>query len=211
MQSKPCSQVSIDGTASRCIAKESTMKLRIALTAALALALAAFAVFAVIAHRAAADGQDVMLRAKLSGLAQVPPIKTAATGTLRATLDEAKQQIAFTLEYRNLTASPTMAHIHFGPTKVNGGVVAFFCGGGGQPACPAATTGKITGNITAANVVALEAQGIKANDFAGLVYAIRTGNAYVNIHNAAYPDGEPRGQIATSGAGRAEQPDGSDD
>ncbi|HEX3760667.1 MAG TPA: CHRD domain-containing protein [Kofleriaceae bacterium] len=184
------------------------MKLRIALTSSLALALG---VSAVIGHRAAAGGRDVTLRATLSGLSEVPPIKTAATGTLWATLDEARRQISFTLDYRNLTTPPTEAHIHFGPTKVNGGVIAYFCGGGGQPACPTATTGRITGTITAANVVALDAQGIKASDFAGVVYAIRTGNAYVNIHNATFPAGEPRGQIATSGAGRAEGSASSDD
>jgi hypothetical protein len=184
------------------------MKLRITLISSVALSLA---VIAAIKSPAAADGREVTLRATPSGLEQVPPIKTAATGTLRATLDEAKQKITFTLEYRNLVAKPTMAHIHFGPTKVNGGVIAFFCGGGGQLACPAATSGRVTGTITAANVVALSAQGIRAGDFAGLVLALRTGNAYVNIHNNTYKDGEIRGQIETSGFSRAEDQGSSDD
>jgi hypothetical protein len=178
-----------------------TMKLRIALTSLIALALAAFAV---IGQRASASGREVTLRATLRGLDQVPPIQTAATGTLRATYDEARQQITFTIEYRNLTAPPTEAHIHFAPTKVNGGVIAVFCGGGGQPACPATTSGRITGTITVANLVAVPAQGITAGDFAGLSLALRTGNAYVNVHNTTFPEGEIRGQIETSGLGRAE-------
>lgn len=182
------------------------MKLRIALTSSLALALATFAV---LGHRASAGGRETTLRATLRGLDEVPPIKTAATGTLRATYDEARQTITFTLAYRNLTTNPTAAHIHFGPTKVNGGVIAFFCGGGNQPACPATTSGRITGTITTANVVAIPPQGIVAGDFAGLSLALRTGNAYVNIHRATFPSGEIRGQV--EGLGRAQGRDGSDD
>ncbi len=184
------------------------MKLRIALTSSLALALA---VFAVLGRRASAGGRETPLRATLGGLNQAPPIKTAATGTLQATYDEARKQIRFTIDYRNLTTPPTAAHIHFGPTKVNGGVIAWFCGGGNQPACPATTSGKITGTITAANIVAVPAQGIVDGDFAGLSLAIRTGNAYVNVHNATFAEGEIRGQIEGLGAGRAEGQDSSDD
>jgi hypothetical protein len=184
------------------------MKLRIALTSSIALTLA---VLAALGLRASADNREVTLRARLRGLEEVPPIRTSATATLRATLDEGKKQISFTLEYRNLSASPTAAHIHFGPTKVNGGVIAFFCGGGGQPACPTATSGKITGTIGPANVVDLSAQGIPARDYEGLVYAIRTANAYANIHNAKFPTGEVRGQIEASNFDRAESQGSSDD
>jgi hypothetical protein len=184
------------------------MKLRIALTSSMALTLA---VLAALGLRASADNREVTLRATLRGIEEVPPIRTSATATLRASLDEGKKQISFTLEYRNLSASPTAAHIHFGQPLVNGGVVAFFCGGGGQAACPTGTSGKVTGTIRPANVVDLRAQGIAAGDYDGLVYAIRTGNAYANIHNAKYPAGEPRGQIEAFGFGRGEDHDNSDD
>lgn len=184
------------------------MKLRIALTSSIALTLAALAALGL---RASADNREVTLRARLRGTEEVPPIRTSATATLRASLDEGKQLISFTLEYRNLSASPTAAHIHFGQRGVNGGVVAFFCGGGGQPACPAGTSGKVTGTIRPANVVDLSAQGIAAGDYDGLVYAIRTGNAYANIHNARFPTGEVRGQIEASGFSGAKDRDNSDD
>lgn len=177
------------------------MKFRIALTSLLALALV---VCAALGQRAAADQREIALRATLRGLNEVPPTTSRATATLRATLDEAGQRISFTLAYRNMTVNPTMAHIHFGPTKVNGGVMVFFCGGGGQPACPAATSGTITGAITATNVVGPVDQGIAAHDFADVVYAIRTGNAYANIHSARFPSGELRGQVEASGSGRVE-------
>jgi hypothetical protein len=182
------------------------MKLRIAFTSSVALALV---VFAGLGLRASAGHRDVTLRASLTGLKEVPPIASPATATLRAAMDEGARTITFTLTYRNLTANPMAAHIHFGPSKVSGGVVAFFCGGGGKPACPAATSGTVTGTITAADVVALPAQGIAAGDFASLVRAIKTGNAYVNLHNQRFPAGEVRGQVV--GSGRSDKDDEAND
>lgn len=184
------------------------MKLRIALTSLLALVLV---VCAALGHRASADHREVALRATLRGLNEVPPTTSRATATLRATLDETGQRISFTLEYRNMTANPMAAHIHFGPTKVNGGVMVFFCGGGGQPPCPGATSGKITGTITAANVIGPVDQGIALRNFADVVYAIRTGNAYANIHSGRFPNGELRGQVEVSSSGHAEDHADSED
>ena len=77
-----------------------------------------------------------------------------------------------------------------------GGVMVFFCGGGGQPACPATTSGTISGAITAANVLAVPAQGIKAGDLAAVMRAIRAGASYANMHTPPnFPGGEIRGQI----------------
>ncbi len=180
------------------------MKIGIMLMSSVGLALV---ISAGLGLGASAGDRDVTLRASLGGLKQVPPIASAATGTLRATLDEAAQTITFTLDFRNLAAKPTEEHIHFGPSKVNGGVIAFFCGGGGKPACPAATSGTVTGTITQRDVVAIAAQGVQAGDFASLVRAIKTGNAYVNIHNERFPTGEIRGQISTNGYGGSDDDD----
>jgi hypothetical protein len=147
--------------------------------------------------RASASHRDVTLRASLSGLNEVPPIASPATATLRASLDETAQTITYTLNYRNLAANPTAAHIHFGPSKVTGGIMVFFCGGGLKPACPAATSGTVTGTIAAEEVVGPAAQGIAAGDFASVVRAIRTGNSYANIHNSIFTSGEVRGEIVS--------------
>jgi hypothetical protein len=144
---------------------------------------------------ALAGHHDVKLQAVLTGLEEVPPISTKATAKLRASLNEAAKTITFTLEYRDLATNLTAAHIHFGPRKVNGGVIAFFCGGGGKPACPAATSGTVTGTITAGDVMGPAEQGIAKGDFASLVRAIKTGSAYANLHNERFPSGEVRGQI----------------
>jgi hypothetical protein len=108
--------------------------------------------------------------------------------------------ITFSLTYSGLSANPLVAHLHFGPTKVNGGVMIFLCGGGGQPACPAATSGTVTGTITAANVVGPSAQGITAGDLDSALEAVREGLAYANMHTPNFTSGEIRGQV-TRGAG----------
>lgn len=186
------------------------MKKRILLisTSAVAVVLSAG-----LGYRAFADHRDrnVNLRAELRGLNEVPPTTSRATASLRAMLDEEAQTITFTLDFRDLTANPGAAHVHFGPTKVNGGVMVFFCGGGGKPACPAATSGTVTGTITAADVVGPAAQGVTAGDFADVARAIRTGNSYANIHTATFPAGEIRGKVFAFGASRHDGDDDRDD
>ena len=156
----------------------------------LALAGAAFA----------AEASDSSVSASLRGLNEVPPTTSRATGTLHGHISDDNTSISFTLTFENLTGNPAAAHIHFGPTKVNGGVMVFFCGGGGKPACPASTSGTVTGTITAADIVGPAAQGLPAaptGQFSDVLRAIRTGNGYANIHTANFPAGEIRGQIAT--------------
>src|SRR5258708_5817870 len=86
---------------------------------------------------------DAVIRAELRGLNEVPPTASQGSATLRAQLDEDAQTFTFTINFQALSGPPAVAHVHFGPTKVNGGVMFFFCGGGGKPACPAATAGTI--------------------------------------------------------------------
>lgn len=158
---------------------------------------------------------DTQLFARLRGLNEVPPTTSRGSGELHATLDRDETTLTFRLEYRNLTGGPGAAHIHFAPTKVNGGVMVFFCGGGGKPLCPTTTSGTVTGTITAADIVGPLAQGIApapAGDFADVVRAIRTGNAYANIHSERFPGGEIRGQIFVVGFDlRGRDDDGEDD
>lgn len=186
------------------------MKKRILLTSTIAGVLAVSAGFGIRAHADQRD-RNVALRAELRGLNEVPPTTSRGSASLRATLDEEGQTITFRIDFRDLTAAPTVAHIHFGPTKVNGGVMVFFCGGGGQDACPATTSGTIMGTITTASVVGPTGQGVTAGDFANVARAIRTGNSYANIHNANFPAGEVRGKIFAFGGSRHDGDDDRDD
>jgi hypothetical protein len=149
--------------------------------------------FLVSASWSSADGRGDKIRARLSGLNEVPSIITDASGEFEATIHN--DQITFELKFHDLSANLAASHIHIGQTGANGGVSAFLCGGGGQPACPAATSGTITGTITAANVVGPLGQGVAAGEFDKLIRAIRAGVTYVNAHNARFPGGEMRGQL----------------
>ena len=72
------------------------------------------------------------------------------------------------------------------------------------PTCPD-SPGKVSGHLTAANVIGPPAQGIAAAEFAELIKAIRAGVAYANVHsrNAGglagnFNGGEIRGQLRAS-------------
>jgi hypothetical protein len=97
-----------------------------------------------IALAAAADG-GTRFRAELVGTQEVLAIFTAGSAIFDMRVLDNDARIEFQLTYENLTAPPLVAHVHFGQRGVSGGVSFFFCGGGGKPPCPAATSGTITG------------------------------------------------------------------
>ncbi len=158
---------------------------------------------AFVLHTGAAQAQDWdhhdSLRAELSSLSQVPAVLAGSHGNFEAEINE-DGTISFVLSYNGMSSSVVQAHIHFGASMTNGGVAVFLCGGA-KPACP--TSGTVTGTITAADVSTLPAtngdsvipQGIQPGNLAGLIKAIRSGDAYVNVHTATFPSGEIRGQI----------------
>lgn len=168
----------------------------------LRIAAAAFVVALVGASIALAGvgkskDDDNGFSAHLIGFNEVPANNTAGHGDLRFTMTSS--QITFRLVYADLSGPPAAAHIHVGQKNVNGGVAVFFCGGGGQPACPAATSGTVTGTITAANVVGPTAQGFNVGDLAAVERAIKAGVSYANMHTAKFPAGEIRGQVRGGG------------
>jgi len=132
----------------------------------------------------------------MSGYEEVPPVDTAAEGEFRATVngDGEDATIDYELTYTSPESPAQAAHIHFGQRGVNGGVVAFLCGGGDKPPCPA-TGGTVTGVIDAADVIGPAVQGIAAGEIQALIDAMREGVTYANVHTEARPGGEIRGQI----------------
>src|ERR1041385_3140700 len=137
--------------------------------------------------------EDVItLTASLRGVNEVPAINSDASASFRATIDR-NLNITFTETFKNLSSNAILSHIHFGEVHVAGGVMIWLCGGGGQPTCPAATSGSFSGTITAANVTGPTSQGITAGDLASALRAIRQGAGYVNLHSVNFPGGERRG------------------
>jgi hypothetical protein len=167
------------------------------------VALTAVASTTIAAHR---DDGDTF-HATLTGFQEVTgpgPILSAGRGTLKLKLDRQAQTVTFSLTYSNLTPGAFMAHIHFAPVHVGGSIMVWFCGGppvtppaGTQP-CPAGG-GTVTGTITAADVQAIAAQDVMAGDFDALEDALDNNSAYANVHTAAFPAGEIRGQIHHGG------------
>ena len=145
------------------------------------------------------DHGSKRVRAVLTGYNEDPlALSTPARGFFRATVDQRRPEIRYTLSYDGLPTTALQAHIHFGNPSQSGGISTFLCtnvGGGSAatPACP--TSGTVTGTITPADVIGPATQGIAAGEFRELVDAIRAHTAYVNVHSAQYPGGEIRGQL----------------
>jgi hypothetical protein len=154
-----------------------------------------FAFGAVVVNLIAApmvNSQTERFSASLAGANEVPPINSTGTAAFEMTISNT---ITFSLTFSGLSSNLVVSHLHFAPSKVAGGVMIFLCGGGNQPACPAATSGTITGTITAANVTGPGAQGITAGDLNSALEAVRDGLSYANMHTTNFPGGEIRGNV----------------
>src|SRR5581483_43261 len=108
-------------------------------------AVSALAAGLLISPARAADTQ--VFAASLVGDSEVPPINSNGKATFHMEIPS-NGTITFTLTFSGLSSNIIFSHLHFAPLKVAGGVMIFLCGGGGQPSCPAATSGTITGTIT---------------------------------------------------------------
>jgi hypothetical protein len=165
-----------------------------------ALIFAVPVVLAAATFAIAGDGGKSQFKADtLTGYQEVAgagTLSTVGSGTFEAQLDG--DTINYTLTYNDVEGGQVVvAHIHFGARGFSGGVIAFLCGGGGKPACPA-SPGTISGTITAADIVGPAAQGIEPGSFDEAVRAIRAGAVYANVHTTRWPAGELRGQVNDS-------------
>jgi glucose/arabinose dehydrogenase/plastocyanin len=105
----------------------------------------------------------------LDGNQQNPPVSTAATGTGTATLDLVTNLFTWNISYSGLT--PTAAHFH-------GAAVA--CNDAGIQITMTSLTSPITGSASLTSAQAAD---------------VLAGRWYFNIHSAAFPNGEIRGQV----------------
>jgi hypothetical protein len=151
------------------------------------------AVMANLLAASVANSDTESFSASLLGDNEVPPINSAGSADFHMVIGST---ITFSLTFSGLSSNLTLSHLHFAPSKVPGGVMIFLCGGGGQPACPAATHGTITGTITAANVTGPTTQGIAPGDLNSALEAVRDGVSYANMHTTLFPGGEIRGQVS---------------
>jgi hypothetical protein len=141
------------------------------------------------------------LRAKLRASNEVPAVISNARGEFRAKINWDAQTIEYELSYSGLEGPVTQSHIHIGQPFAAGGISIWFCANppittapAGTQACPDSPA-TITGTIAAADVVGPTTQAVPVGSFEDAVRAIRSGNAYANVHSTSAPGGEIRGQI----------------
>ena len=134
-------------------------------TLLLAAALCGFA-------SAAAQADTVKFHATMNGASEVPAKTSEGKGSVDASLDTTSKTLTYTVDYSNLSGPATAAHFH-GPAEpgVNAGVEV-------PIAPPLASPIKGSALLTDAQVSDL-----------------RAGKLYVNVHTAANPGGEIRGQL----------------
>ncbi len=130
--------------------------------------------------------------AVLSGTQEVPSVATSGSGTGLAVLSPGDTSIWYRVDYAGLSGPVTAAHIHLGAAGVAGGVMLPLTVG----------PSPMIGFLTAAN---FQATG-GVTDFAGAVAAFKSGGTYFNLHTAANPPGEIRGQIGAAAAAPIPRP-----
>ena len=134
----------------------------------------------IVGALSAASAAMIDFHATLSGTSEVPPNTSTGSGDVLATLDTGSKKLAYTMTYMGLSGPATAAHFH-GPAAAgaNAGVAVPI---GTNP--PSPVTNTVT--LTDAQIKDLEA-----------------GQWYANVHTAANPGGEIRGQMMRSGAPRS--------
>ena len=130
--------------------------------------LAALAVGILFAGPAFAE----KMKATLDGKSENPPNTSAGKGTADIDYDAATKKLSWKLTYSGLSGPATAAHFH-GPADPgkNAGVAV---------AIPNAGTSPVEGSATLTDAQAAD---------------LMAGKYYVNIHTAANPGGEIRGQV----------------
>jgi hypothetical protein len=163
---------------------------RLVLTSFLGVVL--LGAIAIAATAAVAHNDNGKGKARLDSYQELPTLSTTGTGSFRIRVRS--DGLHYKLRYRDLSAPATAAHIHFGLPWVNGGIIAFLCGGGDKPACPA-TAGTVEGVIDTADILGPASQGIAPGELSEVIRALRKGAVYANVHTSAFTNGEIRGQV----------------
>ena len=112
------------------------------------------------------------MTATLNGKSETPPNATAGTGTADIDYDAASKKLSWKLTYSGLTGPATAAHFH-GPAEPGKSA-------GVAVAIPNATSSPVEGSATLTDAQAAD---------------LTAGKYYVNVHTAANPGGEIRGQV----------------
>jgi hypothetical protein len=120
---------------------------------------------------APAFAEETKFMATLSGAEEVPPTTSAGTGTANVTWNSDTKELSWTIEFSGLSGPATAAHFH-------------------GPADPGANAGPVVPIDDLESP--LEGKATLTDEQAADLAA---GKWYINVHTAASPDGEIRGQV----------------
>ena len=135
--------------------------------------MAGLAFAALLAGGLLASAETVNLKvAPLAGSNEVPPVTTAAKGTLTATYDTTSKKLSWKGSYTGLTGPVTGSHFHSAEKATMNGKVEVPI---------VAATSPFEGSATLTDAQAAD---------------LMAGRFYINIHTAANPGGEIRGQVS---------------
>lgn len=139
------------------------------------IALAILAAAALPAHAALQKSAHLLISAQLKGADEVPSVTTDARGVAALSISPGSHALYLSLHVTGLSGPVTGAHIHDGMSGVNGPVLI---------GLPELMSG---GSLTTQ---------INMNDVPpGTLAKLLSGQTYINVHTAAHPDGEIRGQL----------------
>ena len=115
----------------------------------------------------------VRMSANMDAKGQIAEVESPGTGTCTVWLDKATNTVSWNIYYTGLTGAPTAVHLHGPAGKGAEAGVQVDLGGDGFE-------------------VPIQGSAILTAEQASQLLA---GKWYVNMHTAAYPDGEIRGQV----------------
>jgi hypothetical protein len=137
--------------------------------------VAALAFAAALATGGLASAEETKFMAELTGAEEVPPVETAGTGTADVTWNSDTMELTWVIEWDGLSGPATAAHFH-------------------GPAAPGENAGPVVPieDIESPSEGSATLTEEQAAQFA-------EGQVYLNVHTAAHPDGEIRGQVMEGG------------
>lgn len=113
---------------------------------------------------------EVLYVGRMTGAEEVPPVTTAASGSVAVIVSANRDQLTYDGLVTNI--DPTMAHLHMAPVGMNGAVVV--------PLTLMGTTLRGTAAVAAGST---------------LLGDLAAGTIYANVHSSMYTGGEIRGQM----------------
>jgi len=132
----------------------------------------ALTVGAALAFASSAFAETVTYKAALKAASEVPPTTSMGTGTADVTFDTVSKKLTYTITYSGLTGPATAAHFHN----------------------PAAATENAPATVPLSGALASPVKG-EATLTDAQAADLAAGKMYFNIHTAANPGGEIRGQV----------------